>query len=249
MSNVTGCENTKLSVGGGELVIKGGDLTFDACGLLGTVQNMIDVTIAEAIAEIDIYDICEFYYFRKPNAKLGFEVADGRQIENVAMLYPEAWAYLQTEEGRALCKTENEWQKMHTATWHTATDGTKTGWNGVGGVPFYVVDVTAGTLRLPDLRGMYAEAAGFDSLSVGDVHGDAIRNITGQVSSAAQIFDISSGVFGLLEKNLAPKAGGSNTTAIYDDFDINVARQVPTANKNQPRAWGALACVYLGKSK
>lgn len=27
---------------------------------------------------------------------------------------------------------------------------------------------------------------------------------------------------------------------------LNAANTVPVANKNQPRAWGALACVYLG---
>ena len=36
-------------------------------------------------------------------------------------------------------------------------------------------DLNTGSLRLPDLRGMYAEAAGFDSLGAGGVHGDGGR--------------------------------------------------------------------------
>lgn len=125
------------------------------------------------------YELCEFYYFRHPTLRPGFQAAQGEILVNAAALYPQAWAYLQTAEGQMLCKTEAEWQAMTTATWATLADGSKVGWNGIGGAPYYVQDLAAGTLRLPDLRGMYAEAAGFDSLGVGGVHGDAIRNITG----------------------------------------------------------------------
>ena len=34
-------------------------------------------------------------------------------------------------------------------------------------------------------------------------------------------------------------------TYIYNMY-LDASRVVPTANKNQPRAWGALPCVYLG---
>lgn len=36
----------------------------------------------------------------------------------------------------------------------------KASWNGIGGAPYFVQDLEVGTLRLPDLRGMFACAAG-----------------------------------------------------------------------------------------
>lgn len=40
---------------------------------------------------------------------------------------------------------------------------------------------------MPDVRGMYPEAAGFDSLGVGGVHGDAIRNIQGNHQACGHV--------------------------------------------------------------
>lgn len=45
----------------------------------------------------------------------------------------------------------------------------------------------------------------------------------------------------------ATSAVGARNNYIHIAFDAS--RVVPTANKNQPRAWGALACVYLGAPK
>ena len=188
------------------------------------------------------YELCEFYYFRSPALHDGFYAAQGGLLENAATLHPEAWARLQTAEGRSLCKTEAEWQAMTRAVWHTNVNGSQTGWNGIGGAPFYAPNTATGALRLPDLRGMYAEAAGFDALGVGGVHGDAIRNIYGWIdgyihlTSGGGVFNIGNESVGM---QVAPILG--NHQAVFNAF-----RVVPTAGKNQPRAWGALACVYLG---
>lgn len=202
----------------------------------------------ERKAEMPAYDLCEFYYFRKPAVRSGFRTAQGDLISDAAILYPEAWAYLQTEEGQALCVTEAEWQAMNTAVWHTNADGTKVGWEGTGGVPYYVADIDAGTLRLPDLRGMYAEAAGFDALGVGGVHGDAERKLLGQAGSTVHSNNSAGG--GALTMTTIGSAGPTNPTNpnLYQYYiDLDSSRVVPVANKNQPRAWGALACVYLGQ--
>lgn len=138
---------------------------------------------------------------------------------------------------------------MTTAIWHTNADGTTVGWNGIGGAPFYVQDLSAGTLRMPDLRGMYVEAAGFDSLGVGGVHGDAIRNIVGSVS---QVHAGAAGVSmsGAIRANYGnADSGSANQGEGRFGFVFDSSRVVPTANKVQPRAWGALACVYLGAPK
>lgn len=188
----------------------------------------------------------EFYYFRHPSLRTGFAPCQGGILANAVTQHPEIWAYLQTAEGQLLLKTEAEWQAMSTATWATLADGTKVGWNGIGGVPYYVQDLATGTLRLPDLRGMYAEAAGFDSLGAGGVHGDALpASLRG---SAAGAFrgggQTASGIF----KNNGLIGWQVRYQDNPDFFNLwfDVAQVYATAAKNQPRAWGALACAYLG---
>ncbi|MCC8194882.1 MAG: hypothetical protein LIP28_09590 [Deltaproteobacteria bacterium] len=204
------------------------------------------------------YELCEFYFFRHPTLRPGFQPAQGGLLVNAAMLYPEAWAYLQTAEGRLLCKTEAEWQAMTTATWATLADGTEVGWNGIGGAPFYAPDRNTGALRLPDLRGMYAEAAGFDSLDVGGVHGDGIPRLLGSLafsgnSSLSSAFRWSARGNGAFLSRNDPNltaifaSGASGTSPDTDNYlEFDSSRQIATFNKTQPRAFGALACVYLG---
>lgn len=200
------------------------------------------------------YELCEFYLFRHPVLRPGFQPAQGGLLENADKLYPEAWEYLQSTDGQLLCKTEAEWQAMTTANWATLANGSTVGWNGIGGAPFYAPNLETGSLRLPDLRGMYAEAAGFDDLGVGGSHGDAIRNIvsapmtlnSGTVSSnpAGQEFPPFRYVSAPSRSNIVGGSGAWWTLMVMD-----ISMVVPTAVKNQPRAWGALACVYLGAPK
>ena len=197
------------------------------------------------------YELCEFYYFRHPTLRPGFQPAQGGVLQNAAEQYPEAWAYLQTAEGQKLCKTEVDWQAMSTATWYTLPDGTQIGWNGIGGVPFYAPDLSTGSLRLPDLRGMYAEASGFDSLDAGGVHGDGMRSMIGELNIAtnqnndAIITPSENGIF----------VGPGSTLGRVLTSDLQQTRRlrflsddlVPVSAVNRPRAWGALACVHLGR--
>lgn len=251
-----GTEQINVPVTGITMPLCGFGVNIDAGSLEGLgglsreeIQEMIDNSLSRY--KIDPYILCEFYTFRHPVAHVGFAPAQGDVIENAADLYPAAWAYLQTEKGRMLCKTEEEWQAMTHATWATLADGTKIGWDGIGGVPFYVQDLSAGTLRLPDLRGMYAEAAGFDSLGVGGVHGDAIRNITGRVNMNPSVIDSGDAPSGAFwGADILPNVAQAITgTSHFDSFYFESGRVAPYANKNQPRAWGALACVYLGAPK
>ena len=187
----------------------------------------------------------EFYYFRHPSLRTGFAPCQGGILANAVTQHPEMWAYLQTAEGQLLLKTEADWQAMSTATWATLADGTKVGWNGIGGVPYYVQDLATGTLRLPDLRGMYAEAAGYDSLGVGGVHGDMIRNISAAVDISARNVTKASGAFSTGAFDSIYGTGVANDAPGWLYFSS--ARVVPTGAANKPRAWGALACCYLGQ--
>lgn len=194
----------------------------------------------------------EFYYFRHPTLKTGFAAAQGGLISGVYQgknitTYP-IWAYLQTTEGKKLCKTEAQWQAMTTATWATLADGSTIGWNGIGGAPFYVQDLSAGTLRMPDLRGMYAEAAGFDSLGVGGVQGDQGREAAGTLGPFVGGWNSATYGYGVFTQSgqngtYASSQGG----AICTKLSFSLARVVPTGPAFAPRRWGALACCYLGQ--
>ena len=193
-----------------------------------------------AYVEAHRHIICEFYPWRHPTLKPGFQPAQGGLITDAATRYPEAWAYLQTSEGQLLCKTEAEWQALTRAIWATLADGTKVGWNGIGGAPWYVQDLNTGTIRLPDLRGMYMEAAGFDSLGVGGVHGWGIPNFPGRFNSVINATGTGPFYRGAYAEGVGV-SGGNAYSVMFDP-----SRVVPVANKVQPRAWGGLACVYLG---
>lgn len=224
------------------------------------VTIKIDATGKIYVVQADKYDVGEFYYFRHPTLKPGFAPLQGGLIsgayqgKNITE-YP-IWAYLQTAEGQLLCKTEAQWQAMTTATWATLADGSKVGWNGIGGAPFYVQDLGAGTLRMPDIRGMYAEAAGFDSLGVGGVQGDMIRNITGHLDGGG-VYDnqflgdaVSAyGAFGVENVNSKRGIGDYGDNQGCSILRFAGSRVVPTGPVNAPKRWGALACCYLGVPK
>ncbi len=221
------------------------------------VTIKIDASGKISVVQAEKYDLAEFYLFRHPTLKSGFAPLQGGLISGLYQdknitEYP-IWAYLQTAEGQLLLKTEAEWQAMSTATWATLADGTKVGWNGIGGVPYYVQNLGNGTLRMPDVRGMYTEAAGFDSLGVGGIHGDMVRNITGSIDGGSEYNNqflgdniTPYGAFSIDYPNSKRGIGDYNDNQGCSILRFTASRVVPTGNANKPRAWGALACCYLG---
>lgn len=198
------------------------------------------------------YEVGEFYLFRHPTLKRGMQPCYGGLLTNVAATYPQIWAYLQTTEGKLLCKTEVQWQELSTHVYYTLADGTNIGFNGVGGVPYYVQDLNAGTLRMPDVRGTYAEPAGYDSLGVGGVHIDTIRNATGTAyftAGGANGYLSSEGYSGAFTRGAA--GGGKSLTyaeASYPSgLSLVLSRVMPTGAANKPRGYGGLPCAYLGQ--
>jgi hypothetical protein len=188
------------------------------------------------------YELCEMYYFRSPKLRPGFRVCNGGLITDADINHPKAWAYLQTADGRLLCLTEAAWQTMSTAA------------GGVGGVPFFVVDTEARTIRLPDTRGDYPRCAGGGTMqNVGDWHGDAIRNITaneapiasGAGSGNPQGTILNYGAIKLVVGSLLNAPAGSGSSRYVSMF-FDASRVVPTAAENRMRGFGVLPCVYLG---
>ncbi len=109
-----------------------------------------------------------------------------------------------------------------------------------------------GTLRLPDLRGMYAEASGFDSLGAGGVHGDGMRSMIGELNIATNqnndaIITPENGIFvdmgpgSILGRVLTSDLQQTRRIRFLNDY------LVPVSAVNRPLAWGALACCYLGQ--
>ena len=222
----------------------------DKAGLV--LPDGVTIIVGENGAISAGFQLCEFYYFRNPTLKRGMQPAYGGMIADAATKWPQAWAYLQTAEGKLFLKTEAEWQAMSTATWATLADGTKVGWNGIGGVPFYVQDLDAGTLRMPDLRGTVAVAAGFEGMNPGGSQGDISRKITGSayhtVSGWSAAFDATTGA--IREYSQANPVGlGSGGTGYNTAFIVSLdsSRVTPTGNANMPRSWVALPCGYLGQ--
>lgn len=220
-----------------------------------TITIKPDGTISVSVGAV--YELGEIYYFRNPTLRPGFQPCQGGLLQQAATLYPQIWAYLQTTEGQQLCKTEAQWQAMTQATWG---DGSfKASWNGIGGAPYFVQNLNAGTLRMPDIRGMVAMAAADGTIgpSAGGVMGDRTRPVEGTTSK--------NGTYGLIAGS---NVGGDATAAIltgafyagaarahgtaggslsYNDLAFDSGRVVPTGAVNLPRSWGALACCYLGQ--
>lgn len=218
--------------------------TADRAGLV--LPDGVTIVVGDNGAISAGFQLCEFYYFRHPTLKRGMQPAQGGIIADAATKWPQAWAYLQTAEGQLLLKTEAQWQALSTAIWHTNADGTTVGWNGIGGVPWYVQNLDAGTLRIPDLRGMYAEAAGYDNFGTGGVHGDYARRIQGNIyTGGAESAGYAEGaLYPYLFNRQTSGTGASGST--YGKIGLDSSRVVPVGNANKPRAWGALACCYLG---
>ena len=78
-----------------------------------------------------------------------------------------------------------------------------------------------------------------------------IRNFSGsigQFEDAAVWGEGPSGIVNVVPTMLQAVATQNYAaTTNYVSFVLSAARQVPTGAANKPRAWGALACAYLGQ--
>lgn len=178
-----------------------------------------------------------FHSFYESSPPEGWMARNGALVAQASKTVPELYAALSTSANLGKLKTESQWQTM------SAADP----WNGVGGVPFFVLDKNANTIRLPDTRGMYAEEAGFNGLAVGGVHTDAIRNFTGTVQfNRSPVGNNATGVFAARRVNALSVWDGFDGSVFNNYLDFDPSTVVPTAAANQPRAFGVLGCVYVG---
>ncbi|MDL2226981.1 hypothetical protein LJB86_04925 [Deltaproteobacteria bacterium OttesenSCG-928-M10] len=184
----------------------------------------------------------DFELFYRQTPPIGWAVANGGLLVGADTAAPKLWAELQKSEKAWLLKTQAQWDALSQAA----------PFSGIGGAPFFVLDLNAKTLRLPDMRGMYLEPAGFNGLTVGGTHGDAIRNITGE-HFYGQDGDTYSPIRPTGALSYGPMTSDSNRLSwiqavanAWYPLILDVSRVVPTASVNQPKAFGLLPCVYTG---
>ena len=96
--------------------------------------------------------------------------------------------------------------------------------------------------EISQLAAMYAEAAGFDSLGVGGVHIDMIRNFASSLALSDRIYastDIVTATGVLYMSNIrASRPFPRDGSASYPggDLSIDPSRKVPVGAANKPRA-------------
>lgn len=192
------------------------------------------------------YDIAQYTWFEDDMPRAGFFSCLGGVVPNFAAKYPKAAAYFNTTYGKKRLVTQAQYDALHVAIWHTNADGTKIGWNGIGGVNKFVWDKAKDTLRLPDLAGMTPEQVGYvDSLGVGGVRGDVQRLLVGRYGRliVTGMNLPPDGPFnGAIANAVQLGSGGANLYA--GEFDSS--RVVPTGPRNHGPRYISDARVYLG---
>lgn len=87
--------------------------------------------------------------------------------------------------------------------------------------------------RIPDLQGVFLRGHGGNSAALGVRQGDAMRQLTGTISSRYFLFEEGSGSFsrsGGYGRLYANNSGGD----IASDIVFDNSRQTPTAEENRP---------------
>lgn len=197
--------------------------------------------------------IGELRQFHLKTPPTGWYVCNGQVIQNANEKCPLLLKHLVDNSWK--CVTEDVWQEKRKAAQESGA---------AGGVPYYVYDLIANTLRLPNIMGDVFKSAP-TSDRVGEWEGDAIRNITGEFKS---VFTPSPGAtWGVISKNSAGNAdpkesvGGafvpgdatscgmnSLNTITGWGLKFNASKVVPTADENRVRSILLLPCVCYDSS-
>ncbi|WP_051258179.1 hypothetical protein [Desulfovibrio cuneatus] len=174
--------------------------------------------------------LTEFRTFYEKVPPVGWAVRNGAEISRADTTYPDLWVTLQNPYWKWKCISITRWNELSKQA------------GGVGGVPFFGMDAVTKIIKLPDTRGDYGRDAGSPYLpGVGEWHGDAIRNITGNFVADNSSQSAYTGAFRMVGGGLGGQADGNGW-----NIQFNAANQVPTANENRTRGFGWLGCVYIG---
>lgn len=204
-------------------------LVADATALAGRLDRLESRLAAAATGYPG-----EFRNFFEQIPPPGWAIRNGAVLAEADTAYPDLWAALHEEGNAWKCKTAEEWASLSEAA------------GGVGGVPFFVVDAEARSIRLPDTRGDYERGAGSDFLpNVGDWHGDAVREVSGVVGFVDTTTSTPSGCFAKVT-NRSNWGMGSGAGSSSGQVNFVLGNAVPTASEARTRAIALLPCVFIG---
>lgn len=166
----------------------------------------------------------QWVFLRQNHLPAGYLELNGTLYTGAAAKFPDLMPYLSTHTDE--CTTEADWQARSAAA------------SGTGGVPFYVLDTTANTLRMPDTRGDSPYHG-----TPGTWQGDAIRNVTGVVGRPFT-YDTNypNGPFHIPVAGGGGGATGWNIGKVHMDLSL----AVPTDTTNHPRRVALTWAVYAG---
>jgi hypothetical protein len=221
VSNLATEDNIVNATGTGAVIAERLDVLY------GKIEEMITSSVTGSVQGVGTRLLVPW-----SSPRPGYRVLNGQWIELTDPAYKALNTYITLNTDEVI--TEAEW----------TTQSTTAG--GIGGVHAYCKDST-GRIRLPDIRGDYMEAAGFDGRAALEWREDAIRNITGSMGYLwvqGGNYTGTSALFYANYDNHTYSSGGGTVHRNHLKFDAS--RAVPTANVNRPRAAGYLPVVYVG---
>jgi hypothetical protein len=208
-----------------------------------------DAKVPEANLPVKFF-IGELYF--QLVIRSGFVWANGQVLSGVTANYPLLKAWLKdtgASGGAFLRKTLAEWNaEWNDAKWNAPDTGDAA--TRVGMSPYYVLDESADTIKVPDLRGAYQAAAGFGGQANGKTLADAIREIYGSaLLSISGGYAHVSGLTGAFYTDTATttigSSYGSGSANKYKLF-FSAGNQVPTDTAVHPRSVTEYLCIYAG---
>jgi hypothetical protein len=164
----------------------------------------------------------------------GWYACQGTLISNASQTIPALYARLQEGVWANMLTTQANWDNLRNAA----------PFSGVGGAPYYVLDIAGNSVRLPDLRGMHLEGWGgsLSGLSPGQPVGDMIRNFPGGCNGSNLISTVSGPFYWWeISHGSHAQSGGADIGMAFDP-----SRVVPTGPVNRPKSVGVVYAIYAG---
>lgn len=89
---------------------------------------------------------------------------------------------------------------------------------------------------MPDFRGLFLRGIGGNAAGIGQIQGDAIRNIQGRLNQVTDHFyqGTSSGAFSSENSRFVAAGGAAGGPSGTNDRVFDASTVVPTANENRP---------------
>jgi hypothetical protein len=110
---------------------------------------------------------------------------------------------------------------------------------------------------LPDYRGVFLRGHGsvtsghygtvvHQSGDIGELQGDTIRNVSGQIGNISHGKYVPSYASGAFTRRYSSDVGNAISTGSTEEFTLDASRVVPTSNENRPVN---RAVVYLVRAR